>query len=73
MCKYRIYLVIKISLFRTSVMTILIISLPEFNEPYIQGIIMDRLVNTLIELFIATILGYAVWQLPGIRKSIAQI
>jgi len=57
----------------TSVMTILIISLLEFNEPYIQGIIMDRLVNTLIGLFIATILGYAVWQLPGIRKSIAQV
>lgn len=57
-------------LFYTSVMTILIISLLEFNEPYIQGIIMDRLVNTLIGLFIASILGYTVWQLPFIQKSI---
>nr|WP_319538261.1 FUSC family protein [uncultured Methanospirillum sp.] len=56
----------------TSVMTILIISLLEFNEPYIQGIIMDRLVNTLIGLFIASILEYAVWQLPLIQKSISQ-
>lgn len=57
-------------LFYTSVMTILILSLLEFHEPYIQGIIMDRLVNTLIGLFIASILGYAVWQIPFIRKSI---
>ncbi len=56
----------------TSVMTILIISLLEFNEPYIQGIIMDRLVNTLIGLCIASILGYAVWQLPLVQKSISQ-
>ncbi len=55
----------------TSVMTILIISLLEFNEPYIQGIIMDRLVNTLIGLCIASILGYAVWQLPWVQKSIS--
>lgn len=57
-------------LYYTAVMTILIISLLEFNEPYIQGIILDRLVNTLTGLVIASILGYAIWQTPFIQNRI---
>ena len=66
----RPYLKSRNYLLYTSLMTILIISLLEFNEPYIRGIIFDRLINTIIGLFIALIMGYALWQLPFIQKKI---